>query len=68
MRDALLHRSITTPEPCSATYRLASAGEVGQTQGREKLDRQHDYSLPVKDIFPDPLDKSFRRTLLGDPT
>ncbi len=44
-------------------YRAANWTFLGQTQGRGKLDRYMKYSLPVKDIFVYPLDKSFKNIL-----
>ena len=44
-------------------YRAANWLITGQTQGRGKLDRYNNYSLPVKDIFLYPLAKDFRRRL-----
>ncbi|WP_258189846.1 DUF4338 domain-containing protein [Candidatus Hakubella thermalkaliphila] len=44
-------------------YRAGNWIQVGQTQGREKLDRHTRYPLPVKDIFLYPLHKRFRREL-----
>lgn len=36
---------------------------VGQTQGRGKLDIRHQAPLPIKDIWLYPLEKKCRRTL-----
>ncbi len=44
-------------------YRAANWIFTGQTQGRGKLDRHKQCSLPVKDIFLYPLAKDFRRQL-----
>ena len=44
-------------------YRAANWILTGQTQGRGKLDRHKQCSLPVKDIFLYPLTKDFRRLL-----
>lgn len=44
-------------------YRAANWIHLGQTQGRGKLDQYNKYSLPIKDIFVYPLNKSFRRDL-----
>jgi len=44
-------------------YRAANWKLLGQTQGRGKLDRYKKYSLPIKDIFVYPLNKSFRQNL-----
>ena len=44
-------------------YRAANWILTGQTQGRGKLDRHKECSLPVKDIFLYPLAKDFQRQL-----
>jgi hypothetical protein len=44
-------------------YRAANWKLLGQTQGRGKLDRYNNYSLPIKDIFVYPLNKSFKNIL-----
>lgn len=66
-RPVLLETFIDRERFRGICYRAANWVLVGQTQGRGKLDRQHQYSLPVKDIFLYPLDKSFRQTLVGGP-
>jgi hypothetical protein len=44
-------------------YRAANWIHVGQTQGRGKLDRQHQYAVPVKDVYLYPLQHNFRELL-----
>lgn len=44
-------------------YRAANWTHVGRTQGRGKLDRYNEFSLPVKDVFVHPLRRDFRRRL-----
>ena len=44
-------------------YRAANWVNVGQTQGRGKLDRNHDRAVPVKDIYLYPLRPDFRDLL-----
>ena len=44
-------------------YRAANWLHIGQTQGRGKQDRQHQYAAPVKDIYLYPLHKHFRQIL-----
>ncbi len=44
-------------------YRAANWLRVGQTRGRGKLDRQHRYGLPVKDVWLYPLHRRFRSVL-----
>ncbi len=48
-------------------YRAANWIPLGQTQGRGKLDRKHEYALPVKDVFVLPLRKDFREHLRKPP-
>ena len=48
-------------------YRAANWIPVGQTQGRGKLDRKHEYALPVKDVLLLPLRKDFREHLRKPP-
>jgi hypothetical protein len=44
-------------------YRAANWIHVGQTQGRGKLDRHHQYAVAVKDIYLYPLHHNFRALL-----
>jgi len=44
-------------------YRAANWQCVGQTRGRSRQDRNHNLSVPVKDIYLYPLSKTFRREL-----
>jgi hypothetical protein len=44
-------------------YRAANWSHIGKTQGRGKLDRQHQNDAPVKNIYLYPLHKHFRQTL-----
>lgn len=44
-------------------YRAANWIVLGQTKGRGKRDRFNEYSLPVKDVFVYPLNKSFKNIL-----
>ena len=44
-------------------YRAANWIRVGQTQGRGKVDRQHEHALPVKDVYVYPLRPDFRDIL-----
>lgn len=45
------------------SYRAANWTHVGQTQGRGKLDRHHQNSVPEKDIYLYPIHKHFRQIL-----
>jgi len=44
-------------------YRAANWRHVGKTQGRGKLDRQHQNAAPIKNIYLYPLQKHFRKNL-----
>lgn len=44
-------------------YKAANWCNVGETQGRGKLDRKNECKLPVKDIYLYPLSKNFRQIL-----
>jgi len=44
-------------------YRAANWIDVGETQGRGKLDRQHRHALPVKRVYLYPIHKRFRQQL-----
>lgn len=66
-RPVLLETFIDRERFRGTCYRAANWILVGQTQGRGKLDREHLYSLPVKDIFLYPIDQSFRQKLVGGP-
>lgn len=66
-RPVLLETFIDRDRFRGTCYRAANWISVGQTQGRGKLDRQHQHPLPVKDIFLYPLHKSFRRKLVEIP-
>jgi len=45
------------------SYRAANWIHVGQTQGRGKLDRHHQNSVPEKDLYLYPIHKHFRQIL-----
>jgi len=49
-------------------YRAANWIHVGQTTGRGRMDREHQASQPVKDIYVYPLVRNARQLLCGDPT
>ncbi len=66
-RPALLETFIDRDRFRGTCYRAANWILVGQTQGRGKLDRKHEHSLPVKDILLYPLHKHFRQKLLDSP-
>ncbi len=64
-RPVLLETFVEQKRFSGTCYRAANWINVGQTQGRGKLDRYNLYALPVKRIFLYPLHKQFRRNLVG---
>jgi len=62
-RPVLMETFVETQRFAGTCYRAANWTHVGQTQGRGKLDTQHQAPLPVKDIWLYPLDKRFRSSL-----
>ena len=55
--------TFVTPSFTGACYKAANWIQVGQTQGRGKMDRDHTADLPTKSIWLYPLSKHFRRSL-----
>jgi hypothetical protein len=45
------------------SYRAANWQHVGHTQGRGKLDTNHERALPVKDVYLYPLQRNYRQVL-----
>ena len=45
------------------SYRAANWIHAGRTQGRGKLDRDHQHALPVKDVYLYPLHRNWQRIL-----
>ena len=45
------------------SYKAANWKLIGQTQGRGKLDRNREFSVPVKDIYIYPLSKKYQQRL-----
>ena len=62
-QPVLLETFVETQRFAGTCYHAANWIHVGQTQGRGKLDSNHQASLPVKDIWLYPLDKHFRSLL-----
>ena len=60
---ALLETFVEQDRFRGTCYRAANWVDVGETQGRGKLDRRHRNSLPVKTILIYPLRRDFRRQL-----
>jgi hypothetical protein len=48
------------------SYRAANWIRAGRTQGRGKLDRDHQHALPVKDVYLYPLHRHWQRILTRD--
>lgn len=59
----LLETFVERPRFQGTCYKAANWINVGQTQGRGKLDVKMQYKLPIKDIWLYPLDASFREKL-----
>lgn len=64
-RPALLETFVDTTRFHGTCYQAANWLKVGHTQGRGKLDRDHQFSQPVKSIWLKPLVQDFRRQLTG---
>ncbi len=62
-RPLLLETFVQASRFRGTCYRAANWVHVGQTQGRGKLDSNHQAPLPVKDIWLYPLEKNFRSAL-----
>lgn len=62
-RPVLLETFVDRTRFRGGCYRAANWIQVGQTQGRGKLDRQHRHDLPVKDVWLYPLHRRFRNVL-----
>jgi len=61
----LLETYVETDRFRGTCYKAANWIHVGQTQGRGKLDRYQQRSLPRKEIFLCPLQRRFRKNLLS---
>ena len=59
-RPVLLETFVDTQRFTGACYKAANWIHVGHTQGRGKLDRNHQANLPTKSIWLYPLRKDFR--------
>ena len=62
-RPVLLETFVESQRFTGTCYRAANWTYVGQTQGRGKLDSNHQAQLPVKDIWLYPLEKRFKTSL-----
>ena len=61
----LLETYVETDRFRGTCYKAANWIHVGQTQGRGKLDRYQQRSLPRKEVFLCPLQRRFRKNLLS---
>jgi len=64
-RPVLLETFVEQPRFAGTCYRAANWIYVGDTQGRGKLDRYEERSLPVKGVYLYPLVRNFRSELLA---
>lgn len=64
-RPVLLETFVEQPRFAGTCYRAANWVYVGDTQGRGKLDRYAERSLPVKGVYLYPLVSNFRGELLA---
>jgi hypothetical protein len=64
-RPVLLETFVDTSRFHGTCYRASNWIDVGQTQGRGKLDRYHRALQPVKSIWLKPLVGDFRHPLTG---
>lgn len=62
-RPVLLETFVETDRFAGTSYRAANWLHVGRTQGRGKLDTNHERALPVKDVYLYPLQRNYRRVL-----
>jgi hypothetical protein len=62
-RPILVETYVEQQRFLGSCYRAANWINVGQTQGRGKLDRNHERAVPVKDIYLYPLRPDFRALL-----
>ena len=62
-RPTLLETFCETPRFGVACYRAAHWVNLGQTQGRGKLDTRHECNQPVKNVFVKPLCPDWKQIL-----
>lgn len=62
-RPVLLETFVESARFVGTSYRAANWVHVGRTQGRGKLDTNHERALPVKDVYLYPLQRNYRRVL-----
>lgn len=60
---ALLESFVEVGRFRGTCYRAANWSHIGSTEGRGRQDRNHNTSVPVKDIYVFPLEKEIRREL-----
>jgi Domain of unknown function (DUF4338) len=62
-RPVLLETFVENTRFTGTSYRAANWLHVGRTQGRGKLDTNHERALPTKDVYLYPLQRNYRRVL-----
>jgi len=67
-RPVLVESFVQKDKFAGTSYKGAGWTQVGETQGRGKLDRQRRSALPVKTIWLKPLARDFREQLRGAPS
>ena len=65
-RPVLLETFVLKERFRGTCYRAANWKLIGQTRGRGKWDREHNYPLGVKDMWLYPLHKNFREILCSE--
>lgn len=65
-RPVLLETFVLKERFRGTCYRAANWKLIGQTRGRGKWDREHNYPLGVKDMWVYPLHKNFREILCSE--
>lgn len=67
-RPVLLETFVEKPRFIGTCYKAANWQNLGDTQGRGKLDTRHAHAQPIKSIWIYPLERTFRQQLCGAPT
>ncbi len=62
-RPLLLETFVEKEKFNGISYKAANWKLIGQTQGRGKLDKKREFSVPVKDIYIYPLSQKYRQLL-----
>jgi Domain of unknown function (DUF4338)/Transposase DNA-binding/Transposase Tn5 dimerisation domain len=67
VRPVLLETYVERDRFKGTCYRSANWRDVGETQGRGRMDRDRTYSAPVKDVYVYPLQRNARKELCVEP-